>query len=121
GLAKESVQGTYAAPTDSVPFTKAQYEDMIDPLRDESIRANDAVLQGLYQGIWTTSWDIETHAYPDVSGHWLRGMVGPDTPVAGVSTTLSANTVVGATSITTAASIPLNSVIMISDAGGTNV
>src|SRR5581483_6543167 len=63
----------------------------------------------------------ETHAYPDISGHWLRGMIGPDTPAAGVSTTLSANTTVGATSITTAASIPLNSVIMISDAGGTNV
>jgi hypothetical protein len=121
GLAKETTQGTYVTPTDSIPFTKAQFNDGIDPLKDETIRTNDAVLQGVYQGVWTTAWDIETWAYPDISGHWFRGILGPDTVTAGVSTTLSANTTAGATSITTALTIPLNSTIQISDVGGTNV
>jgi hypothetical protein len=121
GLAKESVQGTYVAPTDSIPFTKASFNDGIEPLKDETIRTNDAVLQGSYQGPWTTAWDIETWAYPDISGHWFRGILGPDTVVAGVSTTLSASTIAGAASITTALSIPALSTIQLSDSGGTNV
>jgi hypothetical protein len=121
GLAKETTQGTYVVPADSIPFTKAQFEDAIDPLRDETIRTNDAVLQGLYQGVWTTTWDIETHAYPDITGHWFRGMVGPDVVTAGVSTTLSASTTAGATSITAAVTIPANSIIQIQDTGGANL
>lgn len=121
GMAKETTQGTYVAPTDSVPFVKGQYDDNIVQLRDETIRANDALVQGIYQGPWTTLFDLETWAYPDISGHWFRGIVGPDVVTAGVSTTLSASTIVGATSITTAASIPANSIIQIADSGGTNL
>lgn len=58
-------------------------------------------------------WSIDLMAYPDVVGLFLRGMIGPDTCTPGVSTTLSATTTAGATSITTAATIPLNSYIMI--------
>jgi hypothetical protein len=121
GLAKEVTQGTYLAPTDSIPFIKCVPDDMITQLRDETIRANDAVVQGIYQGPWLTAFDIETNAYPDIAGHWFRGIVGPDVVSAGISTTLSANTTIGATSITTAASIPLNSIIQIQDSGGTNL
>ena len=116
GLAKESTQGTYVVPTDSIPFTKGQYEDAIDPLRDETVRTNDAVLQGLYQGVWTSTFDIETYAYPDVSGHWLRGMIGPDTPVVGTSTTLSSGATAGASTISTAATIAANTIIQIDTA-----
>lgn len=121
GIAKESVQGTYVPPTDSVPFTKATYDDQITILRDESVRANDAVLQGLYQGPWTTAVDFETWAYPDICGHFFRGIIGPDVISAGVSTTLSANTTIGATSITTAATIPALSIIQITDVAGANL
>lgn len=117
GLAKESTQGTYVAPTDSIPFDKASYEDVIEPLRDETIRTNDAVLQGLYQGVWTTTWDIDTKAYPDITGHWLRGMIGPDVVTAGVSTTLSSTT--DSTHIATVASIAANSIFQIDT--GTNI
>lgn len=113
GIAKETTQGTYVVPTDSIPFTKAQYEDVIDPLRDETIRANDAVLQGLYQGVWTSTWDLDTLAYPDITGHWFRGMIGPDTVVAGTSTTLASAASAGASSISTVASIAANTVIQI--------
>lgn len=123
GMAKEpgGAQGTYTVPTDSVPFTKAVYEDAIEPLKDESLRANDGVLQGLYQGPWTTTWDVELWGYSDLAGHFFRGMIGPDTPAAGVSTTLSTSSAVGATSIQSAASIPANSIIQIQDTGGANL
>jgi hypothetical protein len=56
-------------------------------------------------------------AYPDSLGHFLR-VIGPDTVTAGVSTTLSSSTTIGATSISTAASIPAGSKIQI-DTGTT--
>lgn len=113
GIAKESTANTYTVPTTSVPFTKAQYEDVTDPLRDESVRSNDAVLQGLYGGPQRSTWDIETSLYPDLAGHFLRAMIGPDTVTAATSTTLSADSTVGATTISVAASIPAATVIMI--------
>lgn len=121
GLAKETTQGTWVTPSTSIPFTKAQFDDDIGQIRDESIRGNDVVLQGLYQGVWHSTWDIETWFYPDITGHWLRAMIGPDTVTPGVSTTLSTNTSAGATSISTAASIPAGSTIQIQDTGGANL
>jgi hypothetical protein len=113
GGAKETTQYTYLAPTFSIPFNTAQFENIIDPLRDESVRANDTVLQGLQQGIRHTTWEIETNAYADIIGNWFRAMIGPDTVTPGVSTTLSASAAAGATSISTVASIPTGSTIMI--------
>lgn len=121
GMAKESVQNTYLAPTVSVPFTTAKYVDVIAPLRDESIRANDAVLQGLSQGPSNSTWDIECNAYPDLLGHFFRAMIGPDTVVAGTSTTLASNCTAGATALTLTATVPTNSVIQISDTAGANL
>jgi hypothetical protein len=116
GLAKETTPGTYAAPTVSVPFTKGQYTDDINQIKDESMRGNDVLLQGVYQGTVHSSFDVETWFYPDITGHWLRGMIGPDTVTAGVSTALSASTTAGATSITTTASIAANTYIQIDTA-----
>lgn len=115
GLALETPgsAGTYVAPTVSVPFTKGAYVDDITQIRDESMRGNDVVLQGVYQGTIHSSFDLETHFYPDITGHWLRGMIGPDTTTPGVSTTLSSSSSAGATTISVAASIAANSYIMI--------
>lgn len=114
GLAKESTQGTWVSPTASIPFTKCDFNDDIAQIKDESVRGNDVVLQGLYQGVWHSMFDIETPFYPDTAGHYLRGIIGPDTlTVTGISTTLSSSTIVGATSISTAASIPAGSTIQI--------
>jgi hypothetical protein len=118
GLAKETTPGTYATPSVYLPFTKADFEDTTAEIKDESYRANDTTLQGMYAGIQDGVWSIDIMAYPDLAGHFLRGMIGPDTITAGVSTTLSASTTVGAASITTAASIPVGSTIQIQDAGG---
>ena len=113
GIVKETVPNTYQAPGTSIPFTKAVFEDVTVPLRDESIRTNDAVLQGLYGGPQNSMWDIETNLYPDLAGHFLRAIIGPDTVSAATSTTLSASSTIGATSISTAATIPATTVIQI--------
>lgn len=119
GLAKESVAGTWLAPTIGVPFLKGDFEDMFTELKDESFRGNDTILQGLYQGVVHAEWSLDVMAYPDLIGHFLAGIIGPDTVTAGVSTTLSSSSVIGATSIPTAATIPSGSTIAIDT--GTNL
>ncbi|MFB9925995.1 phage tail tube protein [Amycolatopsis halotolerans] len=116
GIAKETTQGTYVTPSVSIPFTKASFVDDIAQIKDESVRGNDTVLQGIYQGVWHSSWDIETWAYPDIAGHFLRAMIGPDTVTPGVSTTMSASSIVGATTISTAASIAANTYVQVDTA-----
>lgn len=117
GMAIEVTPGTYLAPTFSVPFLPgtAQYETVQAPLRDESVRANDSVLQGLYAGPSESTWAFTTHTYPDLIGYFLR-FIGPDTVTAATATTLSASTIAGATSISTAVTIPVGSVIKIDTA-----
>ncbi|MBX7464972.1 phage tail tube protein [Streptomyces sp. NPDC057910] len=117
GLAKEVTPGTWLAPTVGIPFTKGDMEDMYTELKDESYRGNDTVLQGLYQGAVHAEWSLDVMAYPDLIGHFLAGIIGPDTVSGGVSTTLSSSSIVGATSISTAASIPLGTTIAIDTAG----
>ena len=114
GLAKESVAGTYAAPVRYLSWTSPKPEDLVTPLRDESMRQNDAVLQGWYPGATETTFGYTVpHAYGDILGDHLRAIIGPDTIVAGVSTTLASASIAGATSISTAASIPAGSTIRI--------
>ncbi|MFF0409057.1 phage tail tube protein [Kitasatospora sp. NPDC004745] len=113
GLAKESVAGTYVAPTVGIPFLKGEFEDAFQEIKDESIRGNDTVLQGVYQGTVHATWSLDLEAYPDLIGHFLAGVIGPDTVTAATTTTLSASTSIGATSIQTAVSLPAGTVIRI--------
>lgn len=117
GIAKETVAGTYVAPTTYIPFSKADFEDVYTELKDESYRANDTMLQGMYQGPVHATWDINVMAYPDLIGHFLRGIIGPDTVSAGVTTTLAANSIVGATTLSATASIAANSYIKVGTGG----
>ena len=116
GIAPENpaAVGTYVAPTAFIPFMKADWEDIFGEIKDESYRANDTVLQGLYQGPAYTTWAIDQLAYPDTCGIYLRAIIGPDTVTAGVSTTLAAAVgAVGATTISTTATIPTGTAIKI--------
>lgn len=120
GGAKEDTAGTYKAPTFSVPFNLGtKFHDLIDPLRDESVRANDSILQGISQGPAHAEWEIDINAYPDILGHFLRAMIGPDTVSAGTSTTLSSDCAANVTTVFLTAAIASNSIIQISDTGGT--
>ena len=121
GLAKEGTQYTYAVPTFSLAWRTAKFIDVITPLRDESVRANDSILQGLNQGPWIVNWEYETDGYPDLAGHLFRGIIGPDTVTAGASTVLNANTAANATSFTTTGVVTSNSIFQISDASGANL
>ncbi|MFE2486065.1 hypothetical protein ACFXGR_22745 [Streptomyces mirabilis] len=112
GLAKEATQGTWLAPTYYLPCTKLDFEPVYAQLQDVSYRNNDSNLQGLYQGPGDSIVDLEFNAYPDSIGYALR-IIGPDTVTPGVTTTLSSSTIAGATSISTAATIPVGSTIMI--------
>jgi hypothetical protein len=114
GIAKESTPGTYLAATRFLPVTAPKPEDIIETLRDESIRGNDDVLQGIYGGASHSTFDYTLpHLYTDVIGDHLRAILGPDTVTAGASTTLSSSTSVGASSISTAVTIPVGSTIQI--------
>jgi hypothetical protein len=123
GLAKEAAQGTYLAPTTSVPWTTAEYSDATSPLRDESVRANDVVLQGLAQGVFQADWALTTNAYPDFIGNWFVALGMFDSVVAGAATTLSGNTTINATTlpVTSAVGITSGSILKISDTAGANV
>lgn len=122
GLAKEVTPGTYLAPTAYLPVISAPAaEDVIAPIRDESLRNNDTVLQGLYGGPADSTFAFDMMAYPDVFGHLLRAVIGPDTVSAGVTTTLASNSAANATTLSLTASVASNSVIQISDSGGANL
>lgn len=122
GMAKEDTQYTYKAPTVSVPWSTASFEDMIPPARDESIRANDAVLQGIMQGTHHATWDLAVNAYPDILGHFFVAMGLFDTVTsAGVSTTLASDTSANAATIPLTASVPANSVLKLQDSAGANL
>ncbi|MCC9307682.1 hypothetical protein LN042_11305 [Kitasatospora sp. RB6PN24] len=114
GLAKETTPGTYVAPTVGIPYTGSSgFEDMIEQIKDESIRGDDTVLHGSYGGPSHAEWTIDCPAYPDLTGHFLCGTIGPDTVTAGVSTTLSAATTVGATAIQTPVSLAAGTVVKV--------
>ena len=114
GIAKEATPNTYVAPVRSLPVASYKPEDLIAELRDESFRGNDVMLQGIYGGPLSAQLAYQLpHLYPDVLGDHLRAILGPDTLTAGISTTLSAATSVGASSISCAASIPAGSTVQI--------
>lgn len=115
GIARETTPNPEIPPTPTafIPFTKCDYEDIYAPIKDQSYRGNDSGLQGLYQGPAEADWSLDVMAYADLTGYFLRGMIGPDSVAPGVTTTLSASSSIGATALTVAAAIPMGSTIQI--------
>jgi len=120
GIAKESTAGTYVVPASYIPFTKADYEDITAPIKDQSYRANDSVVQGVYGGPIEADWSIDLLAYPDLLGHFMRAIIGPDTVTAAASTTTSGSSSVGATTITVASATGITTGTYISIDVGAN-
>ena len=119
GLAKEVTPGTYVAPTTILPVSNIAVEDKYAPIRDESMRNNDSVLQGIYQGPGDADVAFDMLAYPDLMGVLLRAIIGPDTVTpATINTTLAAASVVGATTFSTTATVPVGSIISINSGSG---
>jgi hypothetical protein len=114
GASKEVTPGTYLAPTFGIPYTGSSgFEDMFGQIKDETVRGDDTVLHGSYQGPGHSEWTIDTMAYPDLAGNLLVATIGPDTVTPATSTTLSASTIVGATSVSTAVALPAGTVFKV--------
>jgi hypothetical protein len=121
GMARRD-DGTYLAPTVSVPFNMGtKYNDVTAPLRDESVRANDSVVQGITPGAIQSTWQVDVNGYADFIGHFFVAMGLFDTVTAGVTTTLSGNTTANAATISLTASVAPNTVLKISDTAGANL
>lgn len=79
GLAKEVTQGTPVVPAFFVPYRSVSPETTFNPIRDESVRANSSVLQGLYQGAGESTFGFGGHPHMDTFGHLLAAIGLVDT------------------------------------------
>lgn len=83
-VAKESSPGTYVAPTDYVPLTKFDPEDMTTWINDDAVRGSMAKS---YDKIAGPVWSKITMAgpvFPDTVGYPLLGFLG-DSAITGAS------------------------------------
>lgn len=123
GMAPEATAGTYVAPTFFPPFDPGTLNVSYDqpPLRDESIRNNDSLLQGLYLGQRSGGFGFTMNAYPIESGHLLRGIIGPDTVTAapGSTTLTGATATAGTNAVAGTVALTANSVIIVNAGNST--
>lgn len=118
GIANESTQGTPVAMTATVLVDEMKPKDSPKFLDDKSWRgsmATDAFAK--IQGVKTAELELGGPAYGDGLGYFLRNILG-DMAVTGTSTgsggtTLSSSAAAGATSISTAATIPASTAVQI--------
>lgn len=83
GLAKETTQGTLVTPTIFIPSTKQDPTETINPIVDESIRANPARTQGIYGGAKSSTFATAGWPYPDTIGHLFAALGMTDTLTTG--------------------------------------
>ena len=113
-LAAETTPALYTLPQFTVVFSSgARYRNVITPLRDTALRGADTWLEDLQQGPWWTQWTVPSDCYPDLIGWYLRALIGPDTCVPGVTTTFTAQSGPGQTTVYLAAAPPAGAVLML--------
>src|ERR1700738_578500 len=100
GGAPETTQGVPVAPTFSLPVLMSlKPETKYAPLKDESYKGNDSLLQGVLKGPADSHFDFEVYGYPDVIGNLFRGIIGPDVVTSAITTTTAALSTAGAVSV----------------------
>lgn len=118
GIANETTQGTPVAMTATVLVDQVKPKDNPTFLDDKSWRGSMATEAfAKIAGVKTAELELGGPAYGDGLGYFLRNILG-DKAVTGTSTgsggtTLSASAAVGASSISTVASIPNNTIVQI--------
>lgn len=118
GIANETTQGTPVAMTATVLVDEVKPKDNPTFLDDKSWRGSMATEAfAKIAGVKTAELELGGPAYGDGLGYFLRNILG-DKAVTGTSTgsggtTLSASAAVGASSISTVASIPNNTIVQI--------
>jgi hypothetical protein len=116
GLAKETVQGTAVAPTDTLIVTKFDPEDKITYLDDTGMRGSMVETYGEAAGVIHSEIDLAGAVFPDTLP-WLLSNIFGDTVAAGTATTptgtLSAGSSIGAVTVSSSVSIPNGTLIQI--------
>ena len=117
GIAKEVTRGTPVAPAYYIPVMSPAYKPDRQYLPDESLQGS---MVGIYDEIPGLRYDAhgwDQHLYMDSLPLIVQGVLGSaDTKtVAPANTTLSSSAAAGATSISTAASIPAGSYVVIAN------
>ena len=118
GWAVETTQGTaISAPTVTVPVEKFDPFDQPTWIDDKSLRGSMVELYGVVQGVKHTETDFSGPAYFDTFPYLLSNILGDivysGTYTGSGTTTLAAAAAVGATQVTTAASIASSTLIQI--------
>jgi hypothetical protein len=117
GVAKETTQGTAVAPTAYIPVDKFEPEDKPTWLDDMAMRGSMIDVYGKQQGVLKAEFSMSGPVFADTIG-WLLANILGDISVTGTatgsgSTTLSAQALAGATSLSTVATVPNGTVIQI--------
>jgi hypothetical protein len=117
GKEASGTPGTAAAPTMWLPWKTLTPKDDVNPIEDSGQRAAPVDIFGLYPGQKGAELDLGGDVFADSIGFPLVSVL-PDVTVTGTptgsgSTTLSSSTIVGATSLSTVASIPAATVVQI--------
>ena len=114
GIAAETTDSTYAAPSFTVPFERGtMYRSRITQIFDRTARATDSDTFDVQQGPYWSEWTVSTLGYADLAGWFFRAMIGPDQFTAGTVTTFASAALPGATSVMLAAAPPAGSVLML--------
>jgi hypothetical protein len=114
GIAKESTPGTGVAATNFVPFKTLKPVDTIAMLEDKGVRGSYTDTYGIVSGPTSGVFDFDGDAFPDTVGWPVVGILGDITSTGTpLATTLAASSAVGAVTISTAASVPNGTAIMV--------
>lgn len=118
GIAAEATQGTPVAMTTTMLVTDVKPSDKPTFLEDQAWRGSMGTDSfNLIPGVKHAEIDVSGPVFGDTFSWWLRNVLGDvavtGTPTGTGSTTLSASVAAGATSISTAATIPAGTLVQI--------
>lgn len=116
GVALETMQGTSVPMTYTLPLEDLQPEDKPKWLDDKAWRGAMGLLYGRIQGPLINDFTMKGPVFGDGIGFLIANILGDLVPVGTASTpstTLSATAAAGTSSLSTAVSIPLGSVVLI--------
>lgn len=76
GIAKEATKGTAVSPTDFIPMSTIEPEDIINYVDDNSLRGSAAALYGTQAGGKHAEFNLGGQVFADTIGYLLAGILG---------------------------------------------
>lgn len=119
-LGVETTKGTLSSALKSIPILSPQVTAQQKRLRDEGLRGSPFGPYGMVAGVRNDMYDLKGNVFADTFPVLLRGALGSsDTTTAAIAaTTLAASCAANATTISTTATCPVGSAIIIDTVGG---